>query len=210
MTTTAPTRILLIDDHPAVTNGLRVLLSQDNHTICGEAINVCEAQDFLASTQPDLILLDLSLGEDSGLGLLAETQRRGLPALIYSMHEDAQTISLALERGATGYVSKRDTSEALLLGVRQALSGERFLSPRAEASLERARQEAGGEGQPLSERERQVLQCLARGDTTAEIGESLGVSPKTVESYYQRMMNKLAISGLRALRKHAHRFPQGV
>lgn len=197
MTPTQGIRIFLVDDHPAVLDGLTLLLAQDRHVICGSATTRAEALERIAPSGADLVLVDLALCGESGLDLLPDISALELPVLVYSMHEDQATISRALEKGASGYVTKRETSVELLEAVRRIHAGERHISPRAAASLDTR------EAQPLSERERQILNLMAQGETNAEIAACLDVSVRTVESYCARIIDKLGLGGMKALRKHA-------
>ncbi|NVN91053.1 MAG: response regulator transcription factor [Desulfuromonadales bacterium] len=128
-------RIFLIDDHPAVRQGLRVLLSQEAHTVCGEAGNIAETMARIDSSNADMALLDLSLGDESGLDLIAGLRQRGIAVLVYSICEESAVIEMALNRGANGYVSKRETTDILLAAVTDIRAGKRHLSPRATMGL---------------------------------------------------------------------------
>ncbi len=199
--TAASARILLLDDHPAVRQGLAILLDSRGHAVGGEADTREDALALLAEGDFDLAIVDLSLESGSGLDLLADLTARAVPALIYSMHEDPQTIAQALSQGARGYVTKRDEPRDLLLGVAAVLRGERFVAPRAARALDEP-SGAGGEAS-LSARERQVLEMTGRGQGNAEIAFALGIGPRTVETYHARIAEKLGLSGVRDLRKYA-------
>lgn len=197
-------RILLIDDHPAVRQGLALLLAQDRHWVSGEAGSRDEMRCFLAGGDIDLALLDLSLGQENGIELIDELCRAAIPVLVYSFHEDAATISRALESGAAGYVTKREVSGVLLNAIREVLDGRRHLSPFAEQSLaHRVLDQQGEREAALSERERQMITLLGQGCGTQEIAVSLAVSVRTVESYCLRACEKLGISGMKELRRHS-------
>lgn len=202
---TSPTalgaRIFLTDDHPAVLDGLSMLLALEGHTICGVAPSRAEAMERIGGSGADVVLVDLGLCDESGLDLIPDVCGLGLPALVYTMHEDGSTVRRALERGASGYVTKREPSAVLLAAVRGVLQGERFISPRAKASLQGCVETAPARS--LSEREQQILALLARGETNAEIAAALQVGVRTVETYYSRMVDKLNLDGMKALRKHA-------
>lgn len=200
----ASARIFLTDDHPAVLEGLSMLLALERHTICGVASSRAELWERLDGSGADIVLVDLGLCDESGLDLIPELCTRGLPALVYTMHEDASTVRRALERGASGYVTKRETSAVLLAAVVQVLRGERFISPRAAASLQGFAETApDAPARSLSEREQQILALLARGETNADIAATLQVGVRTVETYYSRMVDKLNLDGMKALRKYA-------
>ncbi len=213
----AAMRVFLVDDHPAVRQGLALLLGQARHAVCGEAGGRAEYLERIGESGAQVALVDLSLGEESGLALLEDLRRRGIPALIYSMHEDAETIERAFAAGAGGYVTKREVSGVLLDALAEVAAGRRYVSPRAGRSLvERVapggdvRGAAQGGSQSvaqsldgLSEREGQILELLGRGESTPDIAAALSISARTVESYCARIMDKLGLGGMKALKKHA-------
>ena len=200
-------RIFLADDHPAVREGLTLRLLQEGFVVCGEAENRATLLAGIDASRADIALVDLTLCGENGLDLLAELEVRGIPSLVYSMHEDADTVRLALARGACGYVAKRETSAVLVAGVRAVLAGRRYLSPRVAAALEASpsQEPAADQTGALSERERQILDLLSQGEGNIEIAAALGVSVRTVESYYARILVKLHLDGMKALRKYAIR-----
>ncbi|MFP5239188.1 MAG: response regulator transcription factor, partial [Acidobacteriota bacterium] len=189
----AAMRVFLVDDHPAVRQGLALLLGQARHTVCGEADGRAGYLERIGASGAQVALVDLSLGEESGLALLDDLRRRGIPALIYSMHEDAETIERAFAAGAGGYVTKREVSAVLLDALAEVAAGRRYVSPRAGRSLvdrvapggdvRGAAQSADG----LSEREGQILELLGRGESTPDIAAALSISARTVESYCARI-----------------------
>ena len=197
-------RILLIDDHPAVRQGLALLLAQDCHQVSGEAGCRDEMLVFLAGGDIDLALLDLSLGQENGLDLIDELCRAAIPVLVYSFREDGATISRALALGAAGYVTKREVSGVLLNAIREVLDGRRYLSPFAEQSLACRVLDTPVEREAtLSEREQQMIALLGQGCGAQEISVLLEVSVRTVESYCVRACEKLGLSGMKELRRHA-------
>lgn len=207
MNTGTGMRVILADDHPAVRQGLALLFTQAGHTICAEAENRAETLALLSASRADIAIVDLSLGDESGLDLIADLRKRGVPVLTYSMHEDFETIEKAFGAGANGYVSKREASEVLLRAAQEILKGRRFISPRAAQSLASSvlpPQEVHGDV-PLSERETQIMHMLGQGDSNTEIAASLAISVRTVESYYSRIIDKLGIDGMKELRKFAIR-----
>ncbi|MFC1877102.1 response regulator transcription factor, partial [Thermodesulfobacteriota bacterium] len=158
-------RIFLIDDHPMVRRGLKELLSQESHVICGEAGNHQETFEKIGSSKADLAFLDLSLGKESGLKLIADLQKRGIRVLVYSMHEDVETIERAFAEGADGYVCKREMDEVIFSAVSDLLEGRRHVSPRVARSLADRflfEPEENAE-QLLSERERDIFEMLGKG-----------------------------------------------
>ncbi|MBK1680749.1 response regulator transcription factor [Rhodocyclus tenuis] len=209
MTKNSGARIILVDDHPAVRQGLALLLARDHHQVCGEAGSRAEALRLSTFAAADMVLLDLSLGEESGLSLLDDFCRQGIPVLIYSMHEDTGTIRQAFARGALGYVCKREASRVLLDAVREVLGGRCYLSPFVSEKM------AGGSPAAatavrtppadgaLSEREGQIIELLGQGCGNQEIAEQLALSVRTVESYCARAIEKLSLAGMKDLRRYA-------
>lgn len=210
-----PVRILLVDDHPVVRAGFRMLLDSDpGMTIVGEGGTTQDALRLAAELQPDLVLLDLGLGEGSGLDVL-----RGLPlaaprtrAVVLTMHDDADYLRAALKEGAVGYVLKQSADTDLVAAIRQAAAGDVFVDSQMTRVLVEDLVHAGsvhsGSGrisgvEPhlecrvetiLSERELQVARLVAFGHTNKEIAQSLFLSVKTIETYRARVMAKLGLA----------------
>lgn len=198
-------RVFLIDDHPAVRQGLKQLLAQEGHLVCGEADSGAGTRMRIGSSGADMAILDISLGDENGLECIAGLRTQDIAVLAYSMHEDADTIDQAFAAGANGYVSKREQPETLLAAVADVLAGTRHLSPRAAQSLANR---ALSSPEPdrsglLSERERQILQRLGQGASNAEIAAALAIGVRTVETYYARIISKLDLDGMKALRRYA-------
>jgi len=198
-------RIFLIDDHPAVRKGLKLLLSQEAHIICGEAASSRETFEQIGASGAHMALLDLSLGDESGLELIAGIRESGISVLIYSMHEDADTIEKACTAGANGYVSKRETEDLLLVAVADLLAGNRHFSPRiAQALVNRVITAPQLKPESLlSERERQLLSMLGQGETNIDMAAAFGISVRTVETYFARVIVKLKLDGMKELRRFA-------
>ena len=196
--------VFLIDDHPAVRQGLALLLSQAGHQICGEAGNQAEVHAFLGTGKADVAVLDLHLGPETGFDLIAVLARQGIPVLVYSMFEDMPSIREVFAQGAMGYVCKREVAGELIQAVDRVLQGGRHLSPVALNALSAAGACVSElSGQELSDRERQILELLAQGFGNHEIAERLKLSVRTVESYCTRAIDKLALEGMKALRRYA-------
>ncbi len=201
----APAGVLLVDDHPAVRQGLSFLLAASGMAATGEAGNLEDALEAVASGSFTMAIVDLTLNDAGAFTLLSECQARGLPSLVYSMHESPDIIDRALRAGAGGYVTKREEPDILLGGVAAVLDGGRYLSPKAGQALA---ERGGSPGETasiedLSEREAQVLSLMGRGETNVEIALRLSISARTVETYYARIMEKLGLSSVRELRKFA-------
>lgn len=197
-------QILLVDDHSVVRMGLAGLIGCEIECECVGASNREECVALLQGRKIDLAILDVSLGEENGLDLIAWLNEQGVPSLIYSMIEDAETIRRALFEGCLAYVSKRDDSDVLLDGVRSALNSEIYLSPIVSAVLAREPERAGRELEGvLSRREIQTFEMLGRGYSNNEIAEHLAISPRTAETYVQRIVDKLELPSVKELRKLA-------
>lgn len=199
--------IFLVDDHPAVRQGLSMLFSHTGFAVCGEAGSIAETLAKLDEAKPDIVLVDISLENESGLVLLEELTRRHVKSIVYSMHGDAETIEKAFKAGAGGYITKRDNIDSLVDGVDDVMAGRRHLSFTAARILAEKVLKRDGQNPEniLSERELAILRHIRRGKTTSEISEELHISPRTVESYYGRMIEKLKLSGMKALRHFACR-----
>jgi DNA-binding NarL/FixJ family response regulator len=206
-TTTGSTaiRVMVVDDHPAVCQGLRLLLEPEGIAVCAEASGREDACFRLQTLRPDLALVDLSLGEEDGLTLVADLRKHELPVLVYSMHEDGQRVEGAFAAGALGYVTKRELQGVLVQAIREVAAGCRFVSPRAALALAsrvaNAQTDAAIAG--LSQQEREVYRLLGEGEGTSKIAATLDISTRTVESYYSRILVKLELEGMRELRRHA-------
>ncbi|BCS88101.1 response regulator transcription factor [Pseudodesulfovibrio sediminis] len=199
--------IIIVDDHPAVREGLGLLLAKGRHAVCGEASCRDELMALLDPIRPTLALVDISLGDESGLDCVQDLLSRDIPVLIYSMHGNAKIVKRALNRGVQGFVTKCETSVVLLEAIQAILGGGTYFSPRVAASLETdgGLSDVPVEPPQFSEREREVLVLLAKGETNAEIAARFDVSIRTVETYYSRIQVKLELDGMKALRKYALR-----
>lgn len=202
----SPTILLLVvDDHPAVCQGLALLLEPEGIEVCGEAAGLTESLACVDSRGPALALVDLSLGDEDGLSVVEELHARGVPSLVYSMYEDGRHVEGAFAAGALGYVTKREIRGVLVQAIREVAAGRRFVSPRAAVAL--ASRIADGQADDgcveLSNQERQVYRLLGEGRGTGEIAAALAISARTVESYYARILVKLGLDGMRDLRRHA-------
>jgi len=200
-----PIRVLIVDDHPAIRQGLGLLLASEGITVCAEASGRIEALTRLEECQPDLTLVDLSLGDEDGRLLIADLRKRALRSLVYSMHEEGQCVEGAIAAGALGYVTKREVHGVLVQAIREVAAGRRFVSPRAAMALADRIADARGDDVrgELSHQEWQVYRLLGEGESTAGIATALTISTRTVESYYARILLKLGLDGMRELRRHA-------
>ena len=193
-------RVLLADDHAVLRAGLRALLSAEpDMEVVGEAGDGAEAVTLAAQLRPDVVVMDISMPVKEGLAATAEITA-GLPetrVLVLTMHAEEQYLLKVLEAGGSGYVLKRSADTELMEAIRTVQRGEAYLYPSATRLLlqayqhgDRAAPPAGGK---LSEREEEVLRLTAEGYSNTEIGAQLYLSPKTVDTYRQRIMEKLGL-----------------
>ncbi len=200
-------RIYLIDDHAIMRDGLRVVLEAAGHEVIGEAAGPTPALADLGRLQPDVVLLDLRLGQRSGLELLAELHKRGMPlrVIVLTMSDQPRHVAEALRLGARGYLLKGSASSEVLQAVEAVAAGGRFLSPQAAEFAASALTDVGADEEALSPRERQILLMVAQGATSSTIGEALHLSPKSVDTYRSRLMKKLGLNDIAGLVKWAIR-----
>ncbi len=197
--------ILLVDDHAVLRAGLRLLLdAQPDLHVAGEAEDSRAAVAQAAALQPDLILLDLSLTNCSGLAAIPSLRTAAPQAriLVLTMHDDEGYVRQALAAGAHGYVLKRAADAELIAAIRAVLRGELYIHPALTRQLLEEllpQMPPASPWESLSEREREVLVLVARGYTAAEIATRLNLSPKTVETYRTRGMEKLGLRSRAAL-----------
>jgi len=197
------TDVYLVDDHALMRDGLRAVLEDAGHRVVGEAEHPTPALADLQRLQPAVLLLDLNLGERSGLELLEQVQQRKLPVrtIVLTMSAQARHVADALRLGAVGYVLKGAPASEVLRAIDAVLAGRRYLGPEA-AELAVQGLTASPDANALaslSVREQQVLLLVVRGQTSAAIAEALNLSPKTVESYRSRLMAKLGVDDLTGL-----------
>lgn len=201
--------ILLVDDHAVLRAGLQLLLDgQPDLCVIGEAEDVRTAVAQATTLQPDLILLDLSLTGSSGLAAIPALRAVAPHSriLVLTMHDDEGYVRQALAAGANGYVLKRAADADLIAAIRAVLRGELYIHPALTRQLLEnllPQTPALNPWESLSEREREVLLLVARGYTAAEIAEQLSLSPKTVETYRTRGMEKLGLRSRAALVQYA-------
>ena len=199
--TTVQRRVLIVDDHPIVRQGLRRMIEPEpDLVVCGEVQTEREARTAIRALSPDVVIVDISLAQGDGLELVRDVhaQRPELPMLVLSMHDELIYAERLLAAGACGYIMKHAASDQLLIALRQVLNGGRYLSASLESSLGRNRingsQGAAGDTDPidrLSNRELQVLSLIGRGHSSREAAEALGLSVKTVETHRQSLKRKL-------------------
>jgi DNA-binding NarL/FixJ family response regulator len=193
-------KVLIVDDHPAVREGLGVLISrQPDLEVCGEAADVTEALRLLRITNPDVAIIDISLRNGNGIDLIKRIQARQVAPrlLVWSMHADALYAERALRAGALGYINKGEATDKIIDAIHRVLEGKVYLSDvMSERMLHRSVGQLGkqAEGSPvegLSDRELEVVELLGQGVDTRRIAQKMSVSRKTVETYRARIKDKL-------------------
>jgi DNA-binding NarL/FixJ family response regulator len=195
-----PARILVVDDHPIVRLGIRQMIdAEPTLSICGEAESPEAALRLAKSSDPDLVVVDLSLKEGSGLELirlLHEAMPR-LPVLVLSMHDEQLFAERALRAGAHGYIMKHEAIDGLIGAIQQVLAGRVVVSERvSQRILGRLGSDSLASAGPLgnlTDREMEVFELIGRGLSTAAIAERLEVSVKTIETYRSNIKVKLDI-----------------
>ena len=198
---TRPITVLIVDDHPVVRRGLRVLLEvQDGIEVAGEAGDGAAALALAAEHAPDVILLDLKLPGMDGIAVLAELKARASAArvLVLTSATDPASASLAVRSGATGVLYKDVDPDALVRAIRSVHDGHLLLAPEAAGLLVRSAGTwgpgaLGGGLDALTSREREVLAELTKGRSNREIARALGVSEKTVKAHVSSVLAKLGV-----------------
>ncbi|MBC8509351.1 MAG: response regulator transcription factor [Chloroflexi bacterium] len=192
-------RVLLVDDHQVLREGLRVLLDEESDIhVVAEAGSAEGAIKQILTFAPDIVVMDLGLPGKSGLEAIQEIRKEKFPVriIVLSMHSGRELVMEALQAGSDGYVPKSSAHTDLLQAIRTVYQGKRYLHPDAATAVVDELLDKREEAQMLeilSDREKEVLRLIAMGFTSREIGEQLSLSPKTVDTYRQRSMEKLGL-----------------
>ena len=206
-----PISVILVDDHEVVRDGLRHLIElQPDLRFLGGFGDGGSAVRFAASAHPDVAIVDIAMPRMNGIEVTRQIHDiwPETEILILSMHADPEFIYQAFRAGARGYVIKESAGGEVVSAVRALRTGKRYLSQKIDGDeLERYLRKRGEDNpiERLSARERQVLQLIVEGRTSAEVAERLSLSPKSVDTYRSRMMKKLEIEDLASLVKFAIR-----
>jgi DNA-binding NarL/FixJ family response regulator len=199
-------RVVIADDHAVMREGLAALLAGAGIEVIGTAGNGREAVRIARELTPDVVVMDISMPELNGVEAAREIRVRApsVRIVMLSMHANREHVHQALAAGAEGYVLKEAAATEVVAAVRAVAAGRRYLSPAMEsAMLEAGGSTARGPVESLSTRERQVLQLVVEGKSSAEIACTVHLSPKTVETYRSRLMKKLGVADVTALVKFA-------
>lgn len=206
--------VIAADDHPVVLSGIRLALrGSGDFRLLAEASNAAELLAAIETQIPELLILDLWMGENDGMGLLRQIHQRwpSVRVLVYSMNDEQGYGPRALSAGAAGYLMKSHGLDELVHGLRVIAAGERYLSATLAAALiGRGLQPAGHPGKPkslanLTDRELQILRLIGMGSATGAIADTLNISPKTVGAHRENLKNKLNAENSAALVQQAIR-----
>ena len=202
------TRVLIVDDHAVVRAGLKLLVdAEDDLETIGEAGSARDAVFEARSLKPDVVLLDVAMPGQSGIEIIPQLlhEHEEARVLMLSMQDEPRYVREAFEAGASGYVLKEAADAELVAAIREVARGGRYVHPELGARLIAADSEERkrAEEDPLSDREREVLQLLALGHTNQEIAKQLYISVRTAETHRAHIMQKLRLSSRAELVRYA-------
>ena len=195
-------RVLIVDDHPIVRQGLRRLRDEESDlSVCGEADNARDAKIAIRELAPDVVIVDISLKQGDGIEIVKDARAHypSLAILVLSMHDETIYAERLLAAGANGYIMKQAASDQFLTALRRVLAGSIYVSEAVGSSMIQKFASGGSyiSANPidqLSNRELQILQMIGRGMSTREAAAALNLSIKTVESHRQRIKRKLNLA----------------
>jgi DNA-binding NarL/FixJ family response regulator len=207
-------KVLLVDDHPLVRDGLVNLISQEaDLQICGEASNEPQALEIIRTAQPHVAIVDISLESGSGIELIKSIKAMfpAVTVLVLSMHDESLYAERALRAGARGYVMKREAAKKVIQAIRCVLAGQLYVSDKiaalmAEKFIEGRPTATASPIEQLSNRELEVFQLLGLGHNTRQIADHLHVGFKTVQAYCARIKEKLKLANATELLREAIRW----
>ena len=211
----AKKRILIVDDHPMMRQGLAQLINNEpDLAVCWEADNAGQAIDVVSAHKPDLVLADISLPDKNGLELIKDIHVLcpGATILVVSMHDETLYAERVLRAGARGYIMKQEGGKKLMAAVRHILGGQIYVSEKMSARIleifSGGRKDAGSPIEKLSDREFEVFQLIGQGKGTRDIAEHLHLSVKTVEVHRANIKEKLQLKSATELVRHAVRWAE--
>lgn len=208
----AKSRIFIVDDHTMFREGLRQLIDREpDLAVCGDAAGAAEALKSIEESKPDLAIVDLSLSGGTGIDLIRTLKNKhpDLPVLVVSMHEESLYAERALHAGANGYVMKQEPAKTVKVAIRKVLGGDMHLSEKMTATM-LGKLMSGGQAAPpvspiekLSDRELEVFRMLGQGKMTRQIAAELDLSIATINSFRNRIKEKLDLKNSAELVMHA-------
>lgn len=204
-------QIFIVDDHAMFRDGLRQLIDREaDLTVCGDAAEATEALEGISKTEPDLVIVDISLSGKSGIDLIKAIKEKheDLPILVVSMHEESLYAERALRAGAMGYVMKQEPAKVVKAAIRKLLAGDMHLSERMASGVISKFIRGGDELPPsplekLSDRELEVFRMLGMGKGVRLIAEELGLTIPTINSFRNRIKEKLQLNSSTEVMLHA-------
>ncbi len=207
-------KILIVDDHAIVVEGLTLYLHQEpDFIVCGHAKNVMEGLQAVEEKRPDLIIVDLSLQNSSGLELIKSVKADNpqLPIIVLTMHDETIYAERAIRAGARGYIMKEQSFRKVIDAIRAVFRGERFISEKVKEQLmitaiDPRKVQVESPVHVLSDREFEIFQLIGRGLRPRHISEKLNVSPGTVDSYCKRIRAKLGFVNMTEFIDYATRW----
>lgn len=206
-------KVLLVDDHQIIREGLRVMLEKEHDiTIVGEAEDGRMAERLAGELVPDVIIMDVAMPDLNGIEATRQITAKGsgIKIIALSMHDDRRFVLNMLQAGAAGYILKDDVFKSLSKAIRMVMSNKSYFSNQIADMVDSnyftsPTRMRSADSQVLSGREREVLQLVAEGKTSNQIAEDLHISAKTVETHRQQVMHKLNIKNVAELTKYAIR-----
>lgn len=200
-------KILLVDDHKMLRDGLRAILEREGLTVVGEAATGYEALELAQSLTPDIIVMDISMPDLNGVDATRHLvgARADVKVIALSMHSDRRYVIAMFEAGARGYLLKNSASEELIQAVQAVARGLTYVSPSIGHVVVDSIPFGTKSARALSAREREVLQLLAEGKSSKDIASTLHLALPTVETHRRQIMDKLSIRSIAELTKYAIR-----
>ncbi len=205
-------KVLVVDDHPIIREGLTDMINkEDDVMVCGCAQNISETMAAIKKLKPDIVTVDISLGEDSGLELIKDIkiQFPSLAILALSMHKEHFYAERALRAGAKGYITKQEATKKVVMAIRTVLGGRLYLSEEIKEKVlyklvsDTKSDAVGSPIDRLTDRELEVFSLLGQGKGSRQIAEQLHLSIKTIETYRSRIKEKLNLTGASELLQRA-------
>ncbi|HEU4531907.1 MAG TPA: response regulator transcription factor [Steroidobacteraceae bacterium] len=211
-------RVVIVDDHPVMREGLQELLAQHaDLNVVGQADSIGNALHEIEHSSPDVVVLDLTLGSEDGVELIRKLRetRPEVRILVLSMHDELLYAERLLSLGVHGYIMKQEAATEFLRALRKVAAGEVYVSNAVNARLleqiarSRPRGATGSGLDTLTSREREVLELTGQGRTTREIAQALAMSEKTVDSHRRNIRDKLGLHSSSELLRYAFRWVSG-
>jgi len=203
--------IIIVEDHPVLREGLKKIINhEEDLSVIGEAWDVLSTRAAIKAQKPDLVIIDISLGESNGLKLIKELKvhYEELPILVLSMHDEALFAERAIQAGAMGYITKSEQSDVLLAAIRKVLSGKYYVGDSIVSRIfnrlfDCPKNLKKSPIERLSNRELEVMQLMGMAKSSRQIAEALYLSIKTVQTYQQRIKDKLGLKNATELIQYA-------